>query len=300
MGQYGRQQPYKKIVVGVDGSEPSLHALRETLRFARNEGAEVFAISVVPPYEGDLRLFGVKNIKAMLREPCEKALAVTKKAAEEENVSVRTLCAEGVPHEEIIGFAESHGCDLIVVGTKGYTLEKVFLGSVASKVVGESTVEVLAIPAEGRIGWSRILCATDGSPWGEAAVSRGLSLARIYQGEVFVVSATDLPQELCEEVPAFAEGLARETRERVENAAARLKSEDVRGQCLLREGSAYKAILELASEKGVDIIVMGSHGKTGFKRLLMGSVVERVLARTPCPVLVVKGTASHRKGSTLP
>jgi nucleotide-binding universal stress UspA family protein len=55
------------------------------------------------------------------------------------------------------------------------------------------------------------------------------------------------------------------------------------------EGFAYKAITDLAKEKRAQLIVIGSHGKTGLKRLLMGSVVEKVVCHSHCPVLVVKG-----------
>ena len=161
------------------------------------------------------------------------------------------------------------------------------------KVVGHSSIDVLAVPEGGKVGWNRILCAIDGSPFGETALERALALARLQGGEMFVVSATDLPPEFCEEIPAFAEGLVKETRMRVKSAEERLKRENVAVRCFLKEGSAYGAILDLATEKNVDVIVIGSHDRTGFKRLLMGSVVERVLARTPSPVLVVKNPSKE-------
>jgi nucleotide-binding universal stress UspA family protein len=54
------------------------------------------------------------------------------------------------------------------------------------------------------------------------------------------------------------------------------------------EGRPYEAIIETAREKGVDLIVMGSHGRTGMERLLMGSVTERVVGHADCAVLIVK------------
>jgi universal stress protein A len=54
------------------------------------------------------------------------------------------------------------------------------------------------------------------------------------------------------------------------------------------EGTAYKTIVEIAAQEKANLIVMGSHGRTGLSRLLMGSVTERVIGHAPCPVLVVK------------
>ena len=59
-------------------------------------------------------------------------------------------------------------------------------------------------------------------------------------------------------------------------------------ETFVREGEAYQTIVDLAKAKNVNMIVMGSHGRTGLKRLLMGSVAEKVIGYAPCPVLVTK------------
>ena len=60
---------FESILVYLDGSEASLHALKESLRFARAAKSKIMAVSVVPPYQGDLRFTGLGNIKALLKEP---------------------------------------------------------------------------------------------------------------------------------------------------------------------------------------------------------------------------------------
>jgi nucleotide-binding universal stress UspA family protein len=62
----------------------------------------------------------------------------------------------------------------------------------------------------------------------------------------------------------------------------------VKAEGFVKEGEAYQAIVDLAKERDVNIIVMGSHGRTGLKRLLMGSVAEKVIGYAPCPVLVTR------------
>ena len=71
----------------------------------------------------------------------------------------------------------------------------------------------------------------------------------------------------------------------VKNKAA---SEGVKAEGIVQEGEAYKNIIDIAGKKKAGAIIMGSHGRTGLKRLLMGSVTERVIGHAPCPVLVVK------------
>ena len=86
--------------------------------------------------------------------------------------------------------------------------------------------------------------------------------------------------------------MARDLRDKAEELVAGVAREAVsRGlacQKKVAEGSAHRIIVESAQEWGAGLIVMGSHGRTGLRRLLMGSVTERVVSQAPCPVLVVK------------
>jgi nucleotide-binding universal stress UspA family protein len=280
---------FTKLLVGVDGSEASLHALRESIHLARSEGVNrVMALAVVPPYEGDLRLVGVKDIKAVLREPCEKALEAIVEVAEAEGLPIQSACVEGKPHEELVDFAAAHGFDLIVLGTRGHSLEKVLLGSVTARVIGYSPVDVLVVPKDAAIGWQKILCATDGSAYGKLVADRAAAIAKSHGAHLSLLSANDLPLEYCAEAPEVSADLLKKARGHVEEARVRIENEGMESECFVREGEAYKAIIDLAGEQQVQLIIVGSHGKSGLKRLLMGSVAERVLSHAPCPVLVVK------------
>ena len=86
---------YKKILVAVDGSESSLHALRGVCRLADFEECHITVVGVVPPYEGDLSLVGVKNVLAAVRQPFELGLSAAKEIAEQEGVPFRPILEEG-------------------------------------------------------------------------------------------------------------------------------------------------------------------------------------------------------------
>lgn len=280
---------FRKLLVALDDSESSAHALRESLRFARGDGSRVLAVAVVPPYEGDLRLVGVRSIKAVLREPCEKALARARQVADGEvGTSLWTACLEGEPHEEIVNLAEAEGCDLIVMGRGADALDRFVMGSVTARVVGYSERDVLVVPQGTAIGWRELLLATDGSTYSERATERAVDIAKSYGGHLSIVAATDLACELYAESPEVGEDLVEKARGTVEEGRKQADSSGVAVECHVREGLAYKAIIDLAKEKKIEAIIMGSHGRTGLRRLLMGSVVEKVIGHTPCPVLVVK------------
>ncbi|HYR02215.1 MAG TPA: universal stress protein [Syntrophobacteria bacterium] len=280
---------FRKLLIALDDSESSAHALRESLRFARGDGSRVLAVAVVPPYAGDLRLVGVRSIKAVLREPCEKALAGARQVADGEvGTSLWTACLEGEPHEEIVNLAEAEGCDLIVMGRGADALDRFVMGSVTARVVGYSERDVLVVPQGTAIGWRELLLATDGSNYSERAAERAVDIARSYGGHLSIVAATDLACELYAESPEVGEDLIEKARGTVEEGRKRADSSGVAVECHVREGLAYKAIIDLAKEKKIEAIIMGSHGRTGLRRLLMGSVVEKVIGHAPCPVLVVK------------
>jgi len=107
---------FESILVAVDGSDSSLHALRQTFPIARAEKSTVKVIAVVPPYEGDLRLVGVRgHVTDVLRDPYEKALARANEMADSAGLPVKTVLDVGEPHERIADVGEANGVDLINV-----------------------------------------------------------------------------------------------------------------------------------------------------------------------------------------
>ena len=284
MGRYG------KILVAIDGSDSSMHALQESLKLAFKEGSRITVVSISPRFEGDLSLVGVGNISAALKNPCEIALSKAKEMARSSGVSIRTVCEEGEPYERIIDVAEAENCDLIVMGTKGVSgLERVLVGSVAAGVIGHSQRDVLVIPAKSQIGWQRILVTTDGSKYSKAAAERAVNYAKVYGGELTVVAVVDAPAELSGVSPAAVEDMIRKAKRYVGEVKSQADSAGLKTETFVLEGEdAYRKITEFAKEHNINIIVMGSHGRTGLSRLLIGSVAEKIIGYAHCPVLVAR------------
>jgi nucleotide-binding universal stress UspA family protein len=146
--------------------------------------------------------------------------------------------------------------------------------------------------------YERILVPTDGSDVAEAAVDHALDLAEKYDAEVhalYVVDIDSVNYSLgTEQVDRLKQGRfdeMEEVKERADEATAvvadRGAERDIDVVEHVSGGRPHKVIASYAEDNGVDLIVMGSHGRAGVRRALLGSVTERTLRSTHVPVLVV-------------
>jgi nucleotide-binding universal stress UspA family protein len=134
----------------------------------------------------------------------------------------------------------------------------------------------------------RILVALDGSKYSEAALDQALSMAKICNSKLFAISVVDLYPEILAEAPGVEEKLSEEVRKTLERAKQKAEKQNISCETVVHMGGlAYEFIVKEAQEKNIDLIVMGKHGKTGLKRLLMGSVSERVIGHAPCAVMII-------------
>jgi nucleotide-binding universal stress UspA family protein len=281
---------YRKILVAIDGSESSRNALLQAFRLAVDEKCWITVTSVVPPYEGEIEILGVKDIRAALRKPCDDALGEARQLAEKERALIKTVCEEGEIHERIVDLADAENCDVIVMGRRGLRpVERMLVGVVTARVIGHTQRDVLVVPNGTKVGWKTIVLATDGSKYSAAAAERAISFAKAYGGELRILSVADVPPEFYAEAPEAVEDLVRKAKGFVAAVKKQADAEGVRADTFVGEAEAYQAVNNLALEQKADMIVLGSHGRTGLRRLLMGSVTEKVIGYAPCPVLVVKG-----------
>ena len=143
----------------------------------------------------------------------------------------------------------------------------------------------------------RILVAHDFHPTSEAALEYALSIAARFDASVTVVHAYDVPSMGAPEVLVLATDwlsqVAAVARESLDAVVARARKSGVAVDGELREGAPWSQINEVARTRHSDLIVVGSHGRRGLPRALLGSVAEKVVRTAPCPVLVVRGAAEH-------
>ena len=281
---------YRKILVAVDGSESSRNALLQAFRLAVDEKCWITVTSVVPPFTGDLDLTGVKgDVRASLAKPCEEALAEAEKLAREERVLIKTVCEEGETYERIVDLADAENCGIIDMGRRGIKkIDRTLVGSVTARVIGHTQRDVLVVPAGATLGWKKVLVATDGSKFSSIAVTRAIDFAAAYGGSLVVVSVVDVPTEFYAEAPQAVDDMIKKAKEYTAAVKQQAENAGVKAETYIGEAEAFEAIIKLAKDEGVNMIVVGSHGRTGLRRLLMGSVTEKVIGHASCPVLVAR------------
>jgi len=145
--------------------------------------------------------------------------------------------------------------------------------------------------------YDRILVPTDGSECADSAVEHAIDIARQYDAELHVLSVVDA-RDVSHSAPAISiEQVEQTLRERaesvVEEVAARAEEAGVSVVTAVEPGLPDDAVVEYADEHDCDLIVMGTHGRTGLERYLLGSVTERTVRRSTVPVLTVRQTESE-------
>ena len=266
----------EKLLVATDETEFSEGAIREAIDFAKRCSSKLYALFVLetnPEYE----TIG-SSVYEMEEAEAQTRLESVKMRAAQEGLDCETIFHHATdPYRHIVDEAAEKGVDMIIMGRRGRKgLMKVLMGEVAAKVIAHAPCKVLIVPRAAKIACRTILVATDGSFHGNAAVTEAVAVAKRCGGSLIVVSAARSGNDLAE-----AQAHAR-------TAVSTAEKEAVPAESLTPVGRPYDVILETAGGRGVDLIVMGAYGKTGLKKLLMGSSTEKVISHAGCAVLVAK------------
>ena len=153
------------------------------------------------------------------------------------------------------------------------------------------------------INIKKILAPTDFSTHAEHALEYAGELAKNLKAKVYVLHVAEYSNvggdpdasELL--IPNYIPELERKGKEHLEQITLRLRQGGVDAHSVFVAGRAYQDILRMAQEIKIDLIVLGTHGRTGFSRLFFGSTAEKVVRLCPCPVLTVKHPDYRRKRS---
>ncbi len=279
---------YKKFLVATDGSESSMHALEETIRFAKKTEAEVGVISVIPPLKGlssSLSIFG--HISELAKKPYVKSLEEAKDIAEDEGINIKTFLEEGEPYEKIIEIATKENYDVIVLGRRGITaFEKILIGSTAIKLIDESSIDLILVPRNAEISFKKILAATDLSEHGNRAVIKAGKLAKAYNSPLAIISIIQLPPELTVGAEEIINMLIEETSKQLLPIKEELEKLGVQSQIFIDCGDPHLLINKKVKDIEANILVIGANKETGRK--FTGSVAQKLIADSHVPILVVK------------
>ena len=279
---------FEDILVPTDGSDCAAAAVEYAAELASRYGARVYVLSVV-----DSRPFDDMPHRETVEAAAEETVAAVRDDLADVGVTAETAVRVGIPHREVLDYADENGVDLVAMGTHGRTgVERYLLGSVTEKTVRLSDVPVLTVPgtdgADTR--FSEVLVPTDGSEQAEAAVGVGTDVADTYSARLHALSVVE-PAALGLDVRSemLIDALGEAAQAAVERVAERATAAGVTDvEMDVRYGYPYREVLNYADENEVDLVAMGTHGRTGIARYLLGSVTEKVVRTAGVPVLTVR------------
>ncbi len=137
-----------------------------------------------------------------------------------------------------------------------------------------------------------IVFATDFSPASRVAFEVASALARDYKARMIVMHVVEPARAAFSEYAAYVGPEEDKGEAMAKLQAIKAPSQRVTIEHRLLEGDPAEVITETAAEVAADLVILGTHGRTGFTRLMMGSVAEEVLRKAPCPVLTVRGAVA--------
>ena len=294
-----------RVLVAIDGSAPAALAVDLAADVAWPPDSEIVVAEAV---ETGVGVFGgpwpalaavqTDRIEADIRAAAQKTVHDAGVRLARAGVSVEAVVLRGRPATAIVDRARAMRADLVVVGSRGHgTIESMLLGSVSAEVVDHAPAPVLVARGT-RI--ERIVLAWDGSTCAAQAADL-VSTRAIFSGShVRVVSVaeagipwwTGFPEAGSPEIMPMYLDAADASRTQHEELArtmtAQLQTAGFTAEADRREGDAAAEILAAANASNADLIVMGTHGRTGLSRLILGSVARNVLQHAACSVLVVR------------
>jgi nucleotide-binding universal stress UspA family protein len=285
----------EKLLLASDGSEFSEGAVREAIKLAKTCASRLTVISVID-YNPEFEVLApqvVENKKKLYRQYLDRIEARAKEAG----IECETLILEGEDaYRTITDEAARNQSTMIIMGRRGRTgLKRLVIGNVTARVIGHSPCNVLVVPKDATLDFKSIVVATDGSKYSTDAVAEAITIAKRDGSALTVIAA--VPSELLtptdidftmNQQRLIAEQEMNEAEKNAKEAKESAQKEGVDVKAFVLSGRPYDAIIQTAQEMKADLIVLGSHGRTGIEKFLMGSVAERVILLSSCPILVVK------------
>jgi nucleotide-binding universal stress UspA family protein len=315
----------QNILVPIDFSEMSVHAIQITEQLAGRFGASIhlahvhqfnYAADFVAP-AGLIAPFSSMPYRQEVEGSVRRELhAVARKCC----VSSATchVLTGAPPFDEICRLAQAIPADLVVMPTHGRTgLKHVFLGSTAERIVQHSSCPVLVArgnalqPNNGsRFQVKTILVPVDFSDRSREGLGYAIAFANEFGAKIILLHATYIGYIYSSEGLAIYDirGLQKAARKKAQRRMRELvrsvNFEDVKFEMIFTEGSPVLDICAFAKDHDVDLIITSTHGLSGFQHVLIGSIAERVVRHAPCSVLVVPShpqvrTANLVKSATI-
>lgn len=302
-----------RILLAIDGSQPACRAVDLVANMAWPRNTFIRLVSVVPHGSNMVVKWTPETASLSELDRIEDAVvrthAVALEAAERDltlahpEIAIERFLLRGRAASLIVEEARDFKADVVVVGHRGHgPIETMLLGSVSAEVVDHAPCPVLVVRA-GTLG--PVVLADDGSPSAVVAAAVLEAFPLPAQTPITVLSITDTgfpftaaaaPGLYDQAITSYVRSLEEargQTKAVAEGAAAKLEEAGYRTTAVVKDGDPAHEIVEYAKSHDTGLLVLGTRGHTGLKRLLLGSVARNVLLHAPCSVLIVRENAAH-------
>lgn len=278
----------KRLLLATDLSPRSDRALDRAASLAKELSAELFVVHVLEEDPWDEDDDGAwrrspERLDSVRRQLLRDVGAATRKAT--------ILIEEGDPAEAILRTAERERCDLIVTGVaRDELLGRFRLGKSTEKILRAATVPVLIVKSRVHKRYDDIVVATDFSEGSRQALH---AAAACFPDRQFTIFHAD---------PGSSSNWSSEADRRKREEAFQKDCADLIGTVLpdlatrLEYGEPDSLLRQHAEENRMDLVVLGTHGRSAVMEFFLGSVAKRILAGVPCDALVVRTVPSQGKG----
>ncbi|WP_121821288.1 universal stress protein [Halostella salina] len=286
---------YDEILLPFDGSDGAAEALHHAAEVAHWADATITLLFVADTTRDSVSVVESTVVDSLVQEG-EAVVEDGEKTLETLGVAHNSDVVQGNPAPTVVDYAERYDYDLVVMPTHGREgVSRYLVGSVTEKVVRLSSVPVLTVrmqPDE-RLAfpYEDVLIPTDGSDGAARAAEHGLPLAAALDATVHALSVVD-DTALGPDVRSTVSETEREqvATDAVDDLASRAETHGVANVVRhVERGSPIEVLLDTVESTDADAVVMGTTGRRGTDRILLGSVAEKTVRSAPVPVITVGG-----------
>ncbi|MGD9975043.1 MAG: universal stress protein [Desulfatirhabdiaceae bacterium] len=275
---------FNHILVGVDEFDSGFHALDQAIRLAKWSKSQVTVLAVVPFYEGDLSLVGVKNPKSIIDGPGRDILIRALDLADSHHFHIQVACETGDPAEKILSHAQSIESDLIVIGA-GRILSRLaaIMGGIFGRIMRQCRQDVLIIPEGTVLAWDHVLVILSGQEQNTGMLIQSLELLTYCGGKSMTVSIPDrLSDSQANQI--FNEKAIQDCLDRIR--ASHIHAIGIQDCRLVRRPHDLDFSISSIPEQPSLVILSRPDGNR-FNQFRYSMTAEKWIRLSPCPVMQI-------------
>ncbi len=288
----------ERILLPLDFGPGSDCVVAAAIGVAKAFDSEVHLLYVLPKLDGASP--DVQELIQMARQEAANRLAEVRVRLEHAGVhAMEGTVVAGTPFDQIARHSEEIDANVVIVGPRSAAgVEGRGSSTTTERLCRKSSKPVWIVNAGSGVGPESMLCPVDCSLPSRRALRNAIHLARRFDAKLFILHVVPPMAELLGIIPSVKQGMERKhvqsETSRFEGFLGEFDFHGVRYEKVVREGTPADSIIDSASEFAADLIIMGSVGRTGVSRILLGSVASKVVRNLPCSTVVVKAEDAIR------